>query len=320
VNGIVGISPTVGLVSRAGVIPIAKSFDTVGPMSRTVKDAAILLNVIAGSDPLDPATASSGAHKVDYTQCLKKDALKGKRIGVVRALVNKNPEVVRILDQAVGTLKSLGAKAVPVTIPHLNTYYSEYRTVLLYEFKAEINKYLEGRKGIPVSSLDDLIKWNRKHKESELRWFGQDQFLAARKAGPLTDKKYTEALAKLKRLTGPEGIDTALKTKSLDALVTITQGPAWKSDLVNDDPAFQGRAGPAALAGYPAITVPAGFIHGLPVGLLFFGAKWMEPRLISYAYAFEQAAKVRRPPHFRSTVIWARTDSKPIRARPVGSR
>ncbi|HEY9110613.1 MAG TPA: amidase [Rhodanobacteraceae bacterium] len=302
-NGIVGIKPTVGLVSRAGIIPISSTQDTAGPMARDVRDAATVLTAIAGSDPRDPATADADQHATDYTRFLDEDALKGKRIGVVRALADDGPGVAKLLDGAIAVLRAHGATVVdPVKIPHVDAYGKAETTVLLYEFKHGIDAYLATRKGLPVHSLAGLIAWNKSHAAEEMPWFGQELFIEAEAKGPLTDKAYREALGQLRKLAGPEGIDAAMNAHHLDALLAPAQASAWTIDLVNGDANLPSAYGPAAVAGYPSITVPAGFVHGLPVGMLFFGRKWSEPALIGMAYAFEQATHARRNPQFLSTL------------------
>lgn len=302
-NGIVGIKPTMGLVSRAGIVPISHSQDTAGPMARSVRDAAIVLTAIAGSDPRDPATADADRHATDYTKFLDAGALKGKRIGVVRALAGSNPDVTRLLDQTVVVLRKAGATVIdPVKLPHQGDYGKAEMTVLLYEFKHDLNAYLATRTGLAVHSLKDLITWDKAHAAREMPWFGQDLFIKAEAEGPLTDKTYLDALAKAKRLSGPEGIDAALAANHLDALLAPAQGAAWTIDLVNGDAEGASAYGPAAVAGYPSITVPAGFVHGLPIGMLFFAGKWSEPTLIGMAYAYEQATHARRRPQFLHTV------------------
>jgi amidase len=302
VNGVVGIKPTVGLVSRAGIVPISHSQDTAGPIARSVADAARVLTVIAGSDPRDPATAQADAHKTDYTKFLDANALKGKRIGVVRKLAGYDPGTDRVLDEAIAALRRAGATVIDkVTIPHLNDYGDAENTVLSYEFNNDLNKYLATRKGLPVHTLADLIAWNKSHADQELPWFGQELFEQSEKRGPLTEKKYLDALTKCRKFAGP-GIDAALRKDHLDALLAPTNGPAWTNDLVNGDHVTGGSSTPAAVAGYPDITVPAGFVYGLPVGMSFFAGKWSEPTLIGIAYAFEQATHARRDPEFRATV------------------
>ncbi|MGH8146796.1 MAG: amidase family protein, partial [Rhodanobacteraceae bacterium] len=301
-NGIVGIKPTVGLVSRAGIVPISVTQDTAGPMARDVRDAAIVLTAIAGSDPRDPATKYADKHATDYTKFLDPNALKGKRIGVVRELTGNNPGVQELLTKTIAVLRAHGATVVdPVEIPHVHDYGKAETTVLLYQFKHDINAYLATRKGLSVHSLADLIAFDKAHAAEEMPWFGQELFVEAEAKGPLTDKAYRDALAKLKRLAGP-GIDAAMKAQHLDALLAPAQGPAWRIDLVNGDAGGASAYGPAAVAGYPSITVPSGFVHGLPVGMLFFGRKWSEPTLIGIAYAYEQATHARRNPGFLKTI------------------
>ena len=298
-NGVVGIKPTVGLVSRTGIIPISATQDTAGPIARDVRDAAIVLTAIAGSDPRDPATVDANRHATDYTKYLDVNALKGRRIGVVRELSGDGPDVAKLLDQTIAVLRAHGATIVdPVRIPHLDGYGKAESIVLQYEFKHGINAYLATRKGLKVHSLADLIAFDKAHAAEEMPWFGQETFAAAEARGPLTDKVYRDALAKLQRLAGPEGIDAAMDVGHLDTLLAPAQGPAWRIDLVNGDPDSPSAYGPAAVAGYPSITVPAGFVHGLPIGMLFFGRKWSEPTLIGVAYAYEQATHARRDPGF----------------------
>ena len=308
-NGIVGIKPTLGLVSRSGIVPISHSQDTAGPMARSVADAAALLSVIAGSDPRDPATADADRHATDYTRFLDPDGLKGKRIGVVRQLAGAEPNADRVLGQAIALMKAQGAIIVdPVTVPHLSELGGPEMTVLLYEFKHDINAYLATRPKIEVRTLADLIAFDKAHAAQEMPWFGQELFEQAQAKGPLTDKKYTDAQAKAKRLAGAGGIDAALAKYHLDALLAPSWGPAFVTDpvlgdhIVSGDPTVGGASQPAAVAGYPSITVPAGFAHDLPIGIVLFGAKWSEPKLISIAYGFEQHDRAWQPPRFLDTV------------------
>ncbi len=298
VNGIVDIRPTLGLVSRAGIVPISHSQDDPGPMARSVADAAAVLTVLAGSDPRDPATADANKHATDYTKFLKAGALKGKRIGVICGLAGFSPAVDRILDHSAAALKAAGATVLPVKFPHLRDYRKAEFTVLLYEFKHDLNRYLATRRGLKVKTLADIIAFNRKHAREEMPWFGQNLMIEAESKGPLTQKTYQEALAKAKRLTGPDGIDAALKAHHLAALMAPASGPAWTTDLVNGDHVGGGGDSPAAVAGYPSITVPAGNVHGLPVGMTFFAGKWSTPTLIEIGYGFEQATKARIRPRF----------------------
>lgn len=303
-NGLVGIKPTLGLVSRSGIIPIAHSQDTAGPMARTVRDAAILLGALAGIDPTDAATAESQARaRVDYTQSLDPRGLGGARIGVHRKAFGFLPAVDRIMEEALGVLKSEGATVVdPTDIPHVGDYDDSELEVLLYELKADLNAYLAalGPKA-PVRTLADVIAFNEAHRAEEMPYFGQELFLKAQEKGALTDKAYRDALDKNRRLSRAEGIDAVMDNNRLDAIVAPTGSPAWVTDLVNGDHSAGGSSSPAAVAGYPNITVPAGFVSGLPVGISFIGRAWSESVLIRLAYAFEQATHVRRAPRFLPT-------------------
>ncbi len=302
-NGIVGIKPTLGLVSRSGIVPISHSQDTAGPMARSVAGAAAVLSVIAGSDPRDPATAEADAHATDYTRFLDPAALHGKRIGVVRALAGDRRDVNDLLTGAIATLRAAGAEVIdPVVIPHLKEYGDAETSVLLHEFKHDVNSYLATREGLPVRKLADLIAWNRAHAASEMPWFAQELFEQAQAKPPLTDPDYLAALKKSKRLSGPQGIDATLAEHHLDALLAPTQGPAWSIDLVNGDGEGNSAYSPAAVAGYPSITVPAGMVHGLPIGMLFFAGKWSEPTLIGIAYGYEQRTHAWRAPQFLDSV------------------
>jgi amidase len=304
VCGIVGIKPTLGLVSRSGIVPIAHSQDTAGPMTRTVADAALLLGALAGVDPRDPETKKSEGHKQpDYTKFLDANALKGARIGVVRSKsFGLGPKVEPILESALAAMKSKGATIVEVELKDIETIGDSEFEVLLYEFKADLEAYLANRPGAGVKTIAELIAFNKANADREMPYFGQEILEMAEKKGPLTEKAYLDALAKNHEITRTKGIDAVIDAEKLDALVTIANGPAWPIDPVNGDAYTGGASSPAAVAGYPSITVPAGQVMGLPVGVLFFGKAWSEPKLIGLAYAFEQATKAFRPPDFRKTV------------------
>jgi amidase len=305
VNGIVGIKPTLGLISRSGIIPIAHSQDTAGPMCRTVMDAAILLSLMAGADPEDRITAESqGKAKPDYTKFLDANGLKGARIGVARKLCGFHGGVDAVFAEALEVLKKQGAIIVdPADHDGFGQFGEAETTVLLYELKADLNTYL-ARLGpnAPVKTLADVIAFNEKHKDKEMPFFGQDQFLKAEAKGPLTSKEYLEALEKNRKAARTDGIDAVMDKHKLDALVAPSEAPAWLTDVVDGDHAMGTSTSAAAVAGYPSITVPAGFIFGLPVGISFFGRAWSEPTLLKLAYTFEQATKHRKPPRFLPTV------------------
>jgi amidase len=309
VNGLVGIKPTLGLVSRSGIIPISNSQDTAGPLARTVADAAAFLNVLAGYDPDDPATQPLKDHPPqDFTLALRADALKGVRIGVLRDFAGFQEEVDAHFEHAIATLRSLGAIIVdPVSIPTKGKFDSDEQTVLQYEFKDGINRYLPTRRGTGPKDLAAVIAFNSTHALREMPWFGQDLLLDAQRAGPLSDPAYLEAHERAKRLSGPEGIDAALNSAHLDVLVAPTLGPAWLNDPIDGDHALGGDiTSPPAVAGYPHITVPMEPVHGLPVGLSFVGTAWSDAALIGYAYAYEQATRFRRPPRFAAHADLAR--------------
>ncbi|MBA2524705.1 MAG: amidase [Pyrinomonadaceae bacterium] len=304
-NSLVGIKPTVGLVSRSGIIPIALSQDTAGPMARTVADAAVLLGALTGIDPRDSATRSSqGKSHIDYTRFLDKDGLRGARIGVARAYFNFSDQVDKRMEELIREIKKLGAMVIdPADIPTKGKFDDSEFEVLLYEFKADLNAYLAGLgPKAPVRTLKAVIEFNEKNREKEMPYFGQDIFIKAQGKGPLTDKKYLQALRKNHLLSRGQGIDFVMRKHRLDALIAPTGGPAWPTDWINGDHFTGGYSSASAVAGYPHITVPAGYIFGLPFGISFFGAAYSEPKLIKYAYAFEQATKVRRPPRFLPTV------------------
>lgn len=300
--GIVGIKPTLGLVSRSGVIPIAHSQDTAGPMCRSVADAAILLGVLVGADSTDSITSQAAKKGVkDYTKFLNKDGLRGKRIGVARQTFGKNSKIDSIIEPQLQVFKDGGAILVDVEFPTNGKFGDAEFEVLLYEFKADLNKYLANRGG-NHKTLADLIRFNNENQAKEMPYFGQEIFLMAEKKGTLNDRKYRLALQKSKLLTQAQGIDLVMNKNKLDAFIAPSGGVAWMTDLVNGDcGVFEGMTSIAAVAGYPGITVPAGFVQGLPCGISFFGRAFSEPILIEIAYAYEQMTKARRLPNFLPT-------------------
>src|SRR5690348_14931938 len=301
---LVGIKPTLGLVSRAGIIPIAHSQDTAGPMARTVADAAAVLTALTGVDPRDPATAASDGKGADYTTFLDPRGLQGARLGVPRKhLFGWSPKVDALMEQAIAVLKAQGAVIVdPADIPTLGQFDDSEFTVLLFEFKADLNAYLADLgPAAPAHSLQDLIAWNSAHAGDELPYFGQEIFERAQEKGPLTDAEYLEALYHDRRMSQTDGIDAVMKQYQLDALIAPTNAPPGLTDLVNGDSGGGGCSTPPAVSGYPHVTVPAGYTFGLPVGLSFFGLPWSEGKLIKYAFAYEQATRLRRPPRFLPT-------------------
>lgn len=304
---LVGIKPTLGLISRAGIIPIAHSQDTAGPMCRSVEDATILLDALWGYDPRDEISKQGALHaKVffhGFVGNLDADGLKGARIGVQRKSHGFNDAVDKLMHDSIDVLKRLGATVIdPADIPTQGKFDDSEFEVLLYEFKADLNKYLASLgPNAPVKSLKDVIDFNEKNRDRELRYFGQDIMVKAQAKGPLTERKYRMALARNHRLTRTLGIDAVMNKHRLDAIIAPTGGPPWPTDLVNGDHYTGGYSSASAVAGYPHITVPAGYVFGLPVGISFFGRAWSEPKLITYAYAFEQATKARRVPKFLET-------------------
>ena len=294
VNGIVGIKPSLGLVSRSGIIPLAHSQDTAGPMARTVTDAVMLLQAMVGQDKKD---AASIKRDTDYSAFLRRDGLKGKRIGVVRNLMGKHSDVDAIFEQQLKTLKTLGA--IIVDNANLETEGqwddAEYQ-VLLMEFKTDIAHYLASSNQSEHKTLADLIAFNEKHGATELKYFGQEIFKLAEATGGVKDKNYAKALADSKRLAGKEGIDATLKKHKLDLLIAPTTSAAWSIDVINGDHYLGSATSPAAVSGYPHISVPMGQIHGLPVAMSFFGANFSDGLLIEAAFAFEQASQARKAP------------------------
>jgi amidase len=305
VCGVVGIKPTVGLTSRAGIIPIAHTQDTVGPICRSVADAAAVLSALTGVDPRDPATNDSDSHSSkDYTQFLDPHGLKGARIGIVRQYFGINEHTDRIVRPLIDVMRDMGAVLVdPANFANVAAFPGAQRTVFEYEFKADLNQYLASRPDLPVHTLEELIAFNNAHAAEEMPYFQQELFMASQARGSLTDREYLDALALDFRISRKEGIDDVMDRLELDALCAPSRSPAWAIDVMSGDRGFIGSSTPAALAGYPLITVPAGYVFGaLPVGVTFMGRRWSEPTLITIAFAFEHATKARRPPQFLPTL------------------
>ena len=305
-NGLVGIKPTVGLISRTGVIPISHTQDSAGPMARTVADAALLLGAMTGVDPADAATKASASHPhSDYTRMLDPDALKGARIGVARKqYFGYSDAADRAIDTAIADFKAAGAVIVdPANIPTASKLDSCENEVLQHEFKHDLDAYLGTRTGSAVHTLADLIAFDEREKAREMPYFGQELFVQSEKKGPLTSQIYRTALLKCRALARAQGIDLVLRAHHLDALVAPTGSPAWTTDLINGDHFTGASSTPAAVAGYPSVTVPAGEAFGLPIGLSFIGTAWSEPRLIALAYAYEQRTRHRHPPTFRNGTL-----------------
>jgi amidase len=304
-NGLAGIKPTVGLVSRSGIIPISHSQDGAGPMCRTVRDAATLLGVLTGVDPEDAATVeSSGKSYTDYTKFCDPNGLRGARIGVARKYFGFSDAVDTLMEESLDAMKKQGATLVdPADIETLGKFDESELLVFMYELKADLNTYL-ARLGpsAPVRSLKEIIDFNDRNRQKEMPYFGQDLFLKAEGKGPLAERAYLDALQKNHQLARTEGIDALMDKHHLDAVVAPTGGPAWITDLVNGDHVAGGSSNAAAVAGYPNINVTAGFIFGLPVGISFFGRAWSEPTLITLAYAFEQTTKARQGPRFLPSI------------------
>jgi amidase len=304
-NGIAGIKPTVGLVSRGGIIPISHSQDGAGPMCRTVRDAAIMLGALTGVDPRDSATENSqGKSLTDYARFCDPDGLKGARIGVARKYFGFNDAVDALMEQSLDAMKRQGATLIdPADIETLGKFDESELLVFMYELKADLNAYLATLgPHAPVRTLKEIIDFNERNRQKEMPYFGQDLFLKAEAKGPLTEKAYLDALEKNHQLARTEGIDATMDKHHLDAIVAPTGGPAWITDLVNGDHVAGGSSNAAAVAGYPNINVTAGFISALPVGISFFGRAWSEPTLIRLAFAFEQTVKARHSPRFLSMV------------------
>jgi amidase len=301
VSGLVGLKPTVGLVSRSGIIPISISQDTAGPMARTVADAALLLTALAGVDANDPAGKDAEGRIADYTAFLNADALSGKRIGVLRQVMGFHPAVDDATNAAIEVLKAQGAELVDVKIGTYNQWNQAEFDVLLYEFKDGLNTYLK-RSGAPHASLEALIAFNKSNATHVMPFFGQEIFEQAQAKGALTDAAYLKARESAKRLAGKEGLLAALDGQKLDALIAPSMSPAWPTDHVLGDHFLGAGYGMAAVAGTPSITVPAGETFGLPIGVTLMGRAYGEGELIALAYALEQATKARKAPQYKTTL------------------
>ncbi len=305
INGIVGLKPTVGLISRAGVIGVAEPQDTAGPMTRSVSDLATVLSVLSAADTEDPATHTASVQRpMDYRRCLDEKALRGARLGVCRDLMGEHEGTDGVIDDAIGVLKDLGAEIVdPANGAAVPLFGEAEVTLLLYEMKVGLARYLAEHPSAPVRTLDELIEFNRDHADQVMPYFQQEILEMVQAQGDLTEPNYEKAKAECRRLSRTDGIDKVLGENRVDALVAPTDGhPAWVIDPIVGDKIKGGCSSPAAMAGYPHITVPAGYAHGLPVALSFFAGAWREPQLIGYAYAFEHATRVRRSPTYRRTV------------------
>ena len=304
--GVVGLKPTLGLLSRSGIIPIAKSQDTAGPIGRTVEDVALLLSSLVGVDKRDYSTQYKRRRAFrDYAKFLSKDGLSGARIGVARNMLGSDERITGILDFCLDIMQQLGAVIIdPANLPNSDTFGKSEIEVLLYEFKYGLNSYLSSLgPRAQVHSLEEVIKFNEENKERVMAYFGQERMLAAHEKGSLSSKGYRKALSRNRRLTRREGIDVIIKKRHLDAIVVVSGGPAWLIDLANGDPHSwdMESTSPAAVAGYPHITVPGGHLFNLPVGISFFSKAWSEPTLLRIAYSFEQALMSRKPPKFLPT-------------------
>jgi amidase len=305
-NGVVGIKPTVGLWSRSGIIPISHSQDSAGPMCRTVRDAALLLGPLTGVDPRDDATrASEGRAHADYSTFLDPEGLRGARIGIARSFTGFDPRVVALFDQAIEAMRARGAVIVdPANLAQANWSDNLPLLLLEYEFKADLNAYLATLGGkAPVKTLAEIIAFNDRHRDREMPHFGQERMIASEARGPLTDQKYLDAKRTIQRANREDGIDRVMAEHRLDAIAAPTRDLPWPTDHIKGDRIDGGSsAGPAAIAGYPDISVPMGFVKGLPVGISFFGRAWSEPVLLRIAYAYEQATRHRRAPGFAASL------------------
>src|SRR3984957_13536303 len=302
-NGLAGLKPTVGLISRSGIIPISHSQDTSGPMARTVRDVAILLGAMAGADTQHTGkSASKGKRQPYYTKFLDPAGLKGARLGIARKYFGFNDAVDKLMETVIDGMKRMGAEIIdPADLPTFGKFDESEFNVLLYELKADLETYL-ARRGGAIKTLKDVIDFNEANRAKEMQYFGQDTFLKAQQKGPLTSKEYLDALAQNHQLSRTEGIDFVMDKFKLDAIVAPTGGPAWMTDLINGDHATGGSSSAAAVAGDPNINVTAGYLWGLPVGISFFGRAWSEPTLLKIAYSFEQSTKARQKPQFLPTI------------------
>jgi len=303
-NGLVGIKPTVGLIGRTGIIPISRTQDTAGPMARTVADAAALLTVLATVDPDDAAAKDSVGKAQDYLRALDPNGLKGARLGVLRKYAGESIKVDALFADALKVLKAAGAEIIdPVEVATFGKFEDKEFQVLLYEFKADLAGYFKWfGPSSPMKSLADVIDFNNKHAAEEMPYFGQEVFLQAQEKGPLTTEEYVKAVADCRKFSREEGIDATMSKHKLDAIICPTGTAAWPTDLVNGDGGYASSSTLAAVAGYPHITLPMGYVLGMPVGISFFGRAWSEATLIKYAYAFEQKTKWRKAPKFLPTV------------------
>ena len=303
VNGLVGLKPTVGVVSRQGIIPISVSQDTAGPMGRSVADVALLMNGLAGVDSSDPAGRAAEGHiPSNYLASLEREAVKGKRFGLLRQAMGFHPDVDRAMQAGIEALKAQGAEVIDVKLPTYNQWNDIELEMLLYELKDGLNSYLKAS-GAPVGSLEALIAWNKANAARVIPYFGQELFERAQAKGPLTDPAYLKVQRESRRLAGKDGLLAALDRDTLDAIIAPSVSPAWPTDLVLGDHFVGAGYGMAAVAGTPSITVPVGESHGLPLGLTFMGRAYSEASLIGFAYALEQRLRARRPPQYKTTLI-----------------
>ncbi|MCY1721130.1 amidase [Prolixibacteraceae bacterium Z1-6] len=305
INGVVGIKPTLGMWSRRGIIPIAHSQDTAGPMTKNVTDAAVLLGVLAEFDSLDAEThLGKGEIHNDYTKFLIDKGLQGKRIGIASDMIPSNNKVKALFVEAVQTMQRNGIELIEdLKFESRRKWSSPSYQVLLYEFKADLNSYLQKHNTAPVKSLKEIIEFNKQNADKEMPWFDQEIFEEAQVKGDLNKEEYLTALKDSKKYAGKEGIDALMEEHNLDALIAPTNGPAWTIDWVNGDNFNGGSSSPAAISGYPNITVPMGFVNGLPIGISFFGRAWSEPKLLEITYGFEQATKHRKAPDFQKSLM-----------------